>query len=195
MPMRRFHAGLNRIEQTGSTSDKHFVINDLVEHLDRRRRFDPGLRAQLVELCEKDISLYRLFLAEFHQDYGGKRISFAEALQKQNYLCPRLPSFDALCGLYEEERNTKELRRLKKIGSEIRYGDYEIDDLLEETNTSEIAQAKESASSFPTEIIEVQRSGQKGKLSFRDSSGKACGTEEAALDYFHVQGFKTLRGE
>ena len=84
---------------------------------------------------------------------------------------------------------------LKKIGSEIRYGDYEIDDLLEETNTSEIAQAKESASSFPTEIIEVQRSGQKGKLSFRDSSGKACGTEEAALDYFHVQGFKTLRGE
>src|SRR5439155_1649590 len=138
---RRFQAGLSRIEQMGSASDKHFVINDVVEYLDRRRRFDPGLRAQLVELCEKDISLYKRFLAEFHQDYGAKRISFAEALQKQNYLCPRLPSFDALCGLYEEERNTKELRRLKKIGSEIRYGDYEIDDLLEETNTSEIAQA------------------------------------------------------
>jgi hypothetical protein len=192
---KRFRTGLNRIEQTASVSDTHFVINDLVEYLDRRRRFDPGLCPQLVELCEKDISLYKRFLVEFHQDYGGKKISFTEALQKKSYICPRLPSFDALWNLYEEASNLEGMRRLKKIASEIRYTSGEMGDSSDETDTPEIEKTDEGISSLPTEIIEVQRSGQKGKLAFCDRSGGACGTEEAAIDYFHGLGFRTLRGE
>jgi hypothetical protein len=194
----RFHDNLARVAETTSASDKHFVINGLVEYLDRRRRFDPSMQTQLVALCEQDVALYKTFLAQFTQ-LDGKWISFARAVQSKDYLCPRLPSLDTLWDIYEEERDVGKLRRLQKIAKEIRYGSYEddseIDDAIGGAEPPELDAPVESAATVPTEVIEVRRSGHKGKSVFLDRRGQPCGTEEAALDYLAGQGFNTLRGE
>jgi len=70
-----------------------------------------------------------------------------------------------------------------------------LSDSPDDSGTPETENTAEAMSNLPTEIIEVRRSGQKGKLAFLDGSGNACGTEEAAIDYFRRQGFRTLRGE
>ena len=187
----RFQDNLSRVAETTSASDKHFVINGLVEYLDRRRRFDPSVQTQLVALCEQDVALYKTFLAQFTQA-DGKRISFAKAVQSKDYFCPRLPSLDTLWDIYEEERNVGKLRRLQKIAREIRYGSYEddseIDDAIIGAEPPELDAPVESAATVPTEVIEVRRSGQKGKSAFLDRRGQPCGTEEASLDYLAGQG-------
>lgn len=187
-----FQSGVEQLERVSSASDKHFLLNDLVEYLDRRRRFDPAVRTKLVELCEQDSVLYKAFLTEFHR-YAGEGMSFAKAVKLQHYMCPRLPSFDALWELYEEEGNVQQLRRLQAIANEIKYGNFEIDSELETAAPG--LRESSSTETFQSEIVEVLKSGQKGKLAFLDSSGTPCSTEEAAQAHFREQGFKTLRGE
>src|SRR5258708_15816667 len=63
----RFQTDLAQVGRSASASDKHFLLNRLVEYLDRQRRFDPSVRAQLVELCEEDVALYKTFLAAFNR--------------------------------------------------------------------------------------------------------------------------------
>lgn len=195
-----FQDDLRRIDEAGTASDQHFVLNRLIEYLDRRRRFDPSVRYQLIRLSERDVALYKPFLSEFTR-LEGKRPSFEEALGSEHYLCPRLPSFDALWDLYEEEGNLTELGRLRKIAGEIKYRHGDIGELASEPSpthtaaTSQRAVVKGLDESFPTETIDVPRSGQKGKLAYLDRGGKACSTEAAAQDYLRRQGFKVLRGE
>jgi hypothetical protein len=160
----QFQDNMARVADTTSASDKHFVINGLVEYLDRRRRFDPSVQTKLVALCEQDVALYETFLAQFTQ-VDGKRISFAKAVQSKDYFCPRLPSLDTLWDIYEEERNVGKLRRLQKIAREIRYGSYEddseIDDAIGGAEPPELLNVPlESVATVPTEVIEVL--GQKG---------------------------------
>jgi hypothetical protein len=206
----RFQTDLAQVESVTSASDKHFLINGLVEYLNRRRRFDPSIRAQLVDLCERDVALYRTFLANFHRA-GGQRLSFAQAVQSERYMCPSLPSFNILWDLFEEERDVRQLRRLQKLSKEIRYRDFEIDEELEASAPTAAApraerlpaavappQAETSVRAgpeVPTEVIEAGKSGQTGKLSFLTTTGEPCSTEEAAADYFRVRGWRTLRAE
>lgn len=192
----RYEADLARLPRAALATDKHFILNGLVEYLDRRRRSDPATRSKLIELCEEDVRLYKSFLADF-ADVG--RTSFKKAVESPHYFCPRLPSFDALWDLYEEEANVGELRRLQRLAREIKYGDYEIDESTatqaqEETEGAAKA-VPDQIDPCPVEVIQVARSGQKGKLAFLDSAGEPCSTEEAAEDYFRQSGFKTLRGE
>jgi len=123
----RFEVSLQRARSAATASDRHFSINSLVGYLDRRRRFDPAARSQLVEICEQDIAIYKTFLAEFNYTYG-KRVVFESAVRSKNYVCPRLPSFDAMWGLHEEERNVEGLRQLQRIAKEIRYQRCETDE-------------------------------------------------------------------
>jgi len=136
------------------------------------------VQTQLVALCEQDVAQYKTFLAQFTQ-LDGKRISFARAVQSKDYLCPRLPSLDTLWDIYEEERNVGELRRLQKIAREIRYGSYEddseIDDAIGGAEPPELDAPVECAATVPTDVIEVRRSGHKGKSVFLDRRGQPCG--------------------
>ena len=204
--------GLRRLKQASSASDKHFVIIGLVGYLNRRRRFDAQLRAQLIDLCEQDVALYKTFLTDFTRAGDEKITSFAKAVRSEHYMCPSLPSFDALWDLYEEEGNVTQLQRLQKISREIKYGEYEVDASSIESRSTETTPAKPPgggalsppsprapamvpADSVPTEMVEVRRSGQKGKLAFLDEAGTPCSTEEAAQDHLRRQGFTILRGE
>jgi hypothetical protein len=202
----RFQTDLAQVRRSTSASDKHFLLNELVDYLDRRRRFDPSVRAQLVELCEEDMALYKTFLADFNRD-GEGRASFTRVMQSQHYMCPALPSFDIMWSLFEEERNVRQLRRLQKIAQGIKYGNFEIDEDIKDDQTAarrpaeraSVAGATPASGAFAaavaTEIIEVRRSGRTGKLAFVNAAGEPCSTEDAAEEHFRQLGFKTLRAE
>jgi hypothetical protein len=194
----RFQANVGRLAQAASASDKHFILNDLVEYLNRLRRGDPSVRAKLVEFGEQDVGLYKRFLTEFTHS-ADKRMPFAKVVEMRGYMCPSLPSFNALWDLYEEERNVDQLRRLQRVAKEIKYREFQIDESLLEGTSDPSEDLKTPAparvAAIPTDIIEVARSGQKGKLAFLDSSGGACSIEQAAQDYFRQRGFCVLRGE
>lgn len=206
----RYQADVAQLERAASASEKHFLINGLVEYLDRCRPFDPSVRSQLVAFCEQDVALYKTFLADFTRDGAGP-VSFARAVKSEHYLCPSLPSFNILWGIFEEERNIKQLHRLQKIGREIKYRPFEIDEDLEDVpppvsdrkvERPSAAAIKPSSAphaseppTVPTEVIEVGKSGQSGKLAFLTVLGKPCSTEDAAADYFRAHGWRTLRAE
>jgi len=115
-----YEINCEKILQPQSATKKHFVLNEIIPYLDMRYKLEPALRVTMVQRCEEDISLYKNFLTEFN-DVSGKGMSFDQVLRSKHYICPRLPSFDALWDLYSEERNQEQLARLEKIGSEIHY--------------------------------------------------------------------------
>ena len=157
------------------------------------------MQTQLVALCEQDVALYKTFLAQFTR-LDGKRISFAKAVQSKDYFCPGCHRWTR-CGISTKRSATSEnCAVFRRSPEEIRYGSYEddseIDDAIGGAEPPELdAPVESAATAVPTEVIEVRRSGQKGKSAFLDRRGQPCGTEEAALDYLAGQGFNTLRGE
>lgn len=188
-----FESSLGRLEKTETATDRHFLLNNLIGYLGRRRRFEPALRAQFVESCEQDLAICKDFLCEFNT-IDGEKVSFARVVRSDRYFCPSLPSFDALWELYDEEGNVHALRRIQKLSREIKYREFEIEELDQDQTTPEQHFAK-LLPEIKIDVIEAPRSGAKGKLAFLDSSGSPCSTETAAIEYFQGRGFKVLRGE
>jgi hypothetical protein len=124
-----YESGLAELPSLVSVDDRHFRLYYLIEYLDMRREYDPSVREQLVKLCEDDIKLYRAFL----KDSGG--------------VCPNLPSFNALYGLFSEEGNKTELLRLQKLAKRIHY-DYG-DDFEEDAS----AESTQGITQKPADII------------------------------------------
>lgn len=190
-------------------SDKHFIIFSIIEYLDRRNKFNPQFRDELVSWCEKDIELYEQFLTEFHEyqlftiDEQMKfmdnpklkvqeisKISFNKVKRLKDYNVPRLNSFDVLWSLYEQENNKQKLDWLKSIASHIGYFDEN-----EEDKSDSGKELSEIDIDSLTNTIEVQKSGEKGKLGFVNSKGELCSTEEAFQDYMITNGWNVMRAE
>jgi hypothetical protein len=191
-----------------SASDKHFAMLGIIEYLDRRCKFNPQYRNELVEWCEKDIKLYEQFLVESHEhalfsiddqikfmdnpDLKQKKlskISFEKVKRLKYYLVPRLNSYDVLEHIYKQENNTEKLLWLREIGQHIRYtknseAPEEKTAPIEELNVADI-----------THTIEVSKSGQKGKLAFLRLSGEPCSTEDAFTDNAERSGWNVMRAE
>ncbi len=194
-----FTRNLEILANAKSASHRHFAINPIVEYLEKRLQFDPSVREQLISLCEEDILTYKPFLSGSHSVSLETPNSFRTIVKSENYFCPRLPGFDALWTIYESEGNRKELERLHKLGVEIRYAGLDVDDSLETESTDKTQPDPTSkipiTDPCPVEMIEVEKSGQKGKSVFLDSSGHACSTEEVVVDNLKQSGHKVLRGE
>ena len=188
-----FESNISHLSEAKSASDKHFTLNALVEYLAKRRRYDPSVRDKLVGLCEEDIRLYKIFLTDF-ASIGEDKKTFEQALKSQYYMCPYLPSFNSIWEIYEEEGNKSELERLHKLAKEIKYGAYADDDALSDPGDEKPVTEK-MKEPCPVDIIEIQKSGNKGKLAFLDSEGNACSTEEAVKDHFESLGYRVVRGE
>jgi hypothetical protein len=189
-----------------SASDKHFIILSIIEYLDRRYKFRPSYKDELVNWCLKDIELYENFLKSFHEHelftteqqmafYDNpslkekklEAISFERVKKLKNYTVPRLISYDVLSGIYEVDGNTEQLQWLQSIGHRIGYVDSKVVPLEEERPTFDHKTI--------TRQIEIPKSGQKGKLGFLNSKGEPCSTEAAFKDYAEQQGWRVIRAE
>lgn len=134
---------LQLYKKARSASDKHFIILSIIKYLDRRYKFNPLYKNELVRWCVKDIALYENFLKEFHENdlFSLKQqvafhtnpslrqeklaaIKFLRIKNLKKYTVPKLPSYDVLNRIYEAEDNVEGLQWLKKIRSHIGYGDY-----------------------------------------------------------------------
>ena len=121
-------------------SEKHFALLGIISYLERRYKYNPTFRTELVTWCKEDIDLYELFITEFHENdlltldelvfYSNnatekrkklKAIPFEKVKRVKNYFVPRLNSFDVLHSIYTQERNIEELRWLEHIGLHIGY--------------------------------------------------------------------------
>ncbi|PHQ69431.1 MAG: hypothetical protein COB93_08100 [Sneathiella sp.] len=192
-----------------SASDKHFMILGIIEYLDRRYKFNPKFRDEIIAWCEKDIEIYELFLVEFHEHklftrdelvkfhndpvFKAKKIastSIEKAKRLNNYLVPRLNSFDVSWSIYEHEKDSDHLARLEQIAKHIGYRNK--DDNSDGTRPDE---SKELDLSTITSSIEVIKSGEKGKFGFINSSGDKCSTEDAYKDYMEQNGWNVMRAE
>ena len=203
-----YDQNLIAVTKADSASDKHFIILGIITYLERRYKFNPQYRNELVEWCEKDIDLYEQFLIEFHEhqlftiDEQMKllnnpllkqkklsEISFEKVKRLKDYIVPQLSSYDVLEGIYRQESNTEKLSWLRGIGQRIGYiergkSKQEAPQTLETLNISTI-----------TKTIEVSKSGQQGKLAFLNSAGEACSTEDAFKDYMEYSGWEVMRAE
>lgn len=131
---------LSAFSKARSASEKHFIILGIIEYLERRYKFNPQYRDELIKWCEKDAELYKHFLIEFHEhqlfsvDDQMKfmdnpslkqkklsEISFDKVKRLKDYLVPRLNSYDVLEKIFEQENNTEKLSWLRKIGQRIGY--------------------------------------------------------------------------
>lgn len=204
--LENFKAQIKSYDTVHSASDKHFIILSIIEYLDRRHKFNPSYKEELVGWCLKDIELYEDFLKAFHEHelfsinqqmefYDNPSlkqkklatISFERVKKLKNYMVPRLNSYDVLFELYEADGNAERLQWLKGIGSHIGYID---------AVAAAPAEAKlEFDHKGITREIEVPKSGQKGKLAFLNSKGEPCSTEAAFKDNAEQKGWRVMRAE
>lgn len=198
-------------EKASRASDKHFIILEIIEYLDRRHKFNQKYRDELISWCEKDMELYDRFLVEFHEhelltideqmkfmeNPGLKakklsEISIDKVKRLKDYSVPLLASFNVLWSLYKQENNQEKLQWLEQIASRIGY----IEKKQEVETNENIEAPKPTTDLFAiTRTIEVPKSGQKGKLAFLNSKGEACSTEDAFKDCMEQQNWKVMRGE
>ncbi|WP_419904631.1 VRR-NUC domain-containing protein [Kiloniella sp.] len=201
-----FESQVKAYDTVKTASDKHFVILSIIEYLDRRYKFNPSFKDELIGWCLKDIDLYEDFLKSFHEhdlfttaqqmdfyDNPGLKekklatISFDRVKKLKNYMVPRLNSYDVLSSIYEADGNTEKLQWLQNTGVKIGY----IDGVAIEPPEEKAAFDHKAI----TQEIEVSKSGQKGKLAFLDSKGEACSTESAFKDHAEQQGWHVMRAE
>ena len=124
-----FEAQIKSYDTAQSASDKHFIILSIIEYLDRRYKFNPTYKDELVGWCLKDIELYEHFLKAFHEhelfsteqqmafnpsvkEKKLAAISFERVKNLKNYMVPRLNSYDVLSGIYEADENAERLQWL-----------------------------------------------------------------------------------
>ena len=203
-----YEKNVKSFQKAKTASDKHFIILDIIGYLDRRFKFNPQHRGELVDWCHKDVELYEKFLTEFHEhnfftiddqmqfmDNPALKqkklsaVSFDHVKRLKNYLVPRLNSYDVLVKIYEQENNSDKLNWLRNIGQHIGYGERGNPPQEEETSAESL--------DIPaiTRTIEIPKSGRKGKLAFLNSSGEACSTEDAFKDNAEQSGLCVMRAE
>ncbi len=201
-----FESQIESYNEAQSASDKHFIILSIIEYLHRRYKFNPSCKNELASWCLKDIEIYEDFLKYFHEHelfttkqrmdfYSNpslkekklEAISFERVKKLENYMVPRLNSYDVLSGIYEADGNTKKLQWLQSIGHRIGYIDSDVSAPEEETPAFDFKTI--------TRQIEVPKSGQKGKLGFLNSKGEPCSAEAAFKDYAEQQGWRVMRAE
>lgn len=198
---------LEAYERAISNSDKHFMILNVIEHLERCYKFNPKYRDELIRWCHKDTEIYEGFLKEFHGDYlftveqrlefvhipSSKhekisKINFDQVRALKNYTAPRLNSYDVLEEIYTQEADSEKLQWLKSIGLRIGY----IGEEITQEKKRDIENLDLKAI---THTIEVPKSGQKGKLAFLNSNGQPCSTEDAFKDDAEKKGWNVMRAE
>ncbi len=201
-----FESQVKAYDTAKTASDKHFVILSIIEYLDRRYKFNPSFKDELIGWCLKDIDLYEDFLKSFHEhdlftteqqmdfyDNPGLKekkiaaISFDRVKKLKNYMVPRLNSYDVLSAIYESDGDAEQLQWLQNIGAKIGY----IDGVAIEPPEEKAAFDHKAI----TREIEASKSGQKGKLAFLNSKGEACSTESAFKDHAEQQGWHVMRAE
>ncbi len=200
----------NNLEQypkAKSDSDRHFIILAIIEYLDRRYKFNPKHRDQLVDWCHKDVELYESFLKEFHEwrifsidqqmafhdspelkKEALSKISFERVKKLEGYLVPRLNSYSVLYAIYAQENNKEKLKWLESIGHRIGYIQKDADE------DADVKSDVFDETSFLREVA-APKSGQKGKLAFLDSKGITCSTEEVFKDIAEQEGWHVMRAE
>lgn len=191
-------------------SAKHFIVLPIIEYLERRYKYNPQYRNELVSWCEKDTELYGRFLVECHADQlftADEQMKFMDApdlKQKilasisldnvrclKDYTVPFLGSYDLLWFIYSQEHNDKKLAWLESIGKRIGYPNDE-----DGIQTEKIQQSSGGSDiSNIINTIEVSRSGQEGKLAFLNSQREPCSTENAFKDYMEQRYWKVMRSE
>lgn len=197
-------------EKVDSASDKHFIINDIIDYLERRYKFNPQYREELISWCKRDVELYEQFLIEFHEHQifsieDQMRFRDSPKLKQQKldtiklehitrlkeYTIPRLNSYDVLEAIFKKDRNISQLAWLEAIGTKIKYSQNGNDlEIVPKTEEPE-----EIDYSYITKTIEVPKSGEKGKLAFLTSKGDACSTEVAYRDYMEQRNWSVMRAE
>ena len=140
-----FEYQLKAYDTAKTASDKHFTILSIIEYLDRRYKFNPSYKDELIVWCLKDVNIYQDFLKSFHENdlftteqqmgfYDNpslkekrlEAISFERVKKLKNYIVPRLNSYEVLNKIYTVDGNTKQLKWLESIGIEIGYTDSNI---------------------------------------------------------------------
>jgi|JI10StandDraft_1071094.scaffolds.fasta_scaffold02162_23 hypothetical protein len=197
-----YEENCDNLPEAKSSSDKHFIILSIIEYLDRRYKFNPTFKGELIEWCLKDTDLYEDFLKEFHAyhynsfnsngDFITEKYTFDDVKTLKEYLVPRLLSFDILWEIYEGDENQEKLAWLSSINSRIEYRKFESQSVLS-SQKSEPTSA-DVIDNIST-IIEVKKSGDKGKRAFLNSKGELCSTEEAYKDCMENKGFHVMRAE
>lgn len=198
---------LTSYETAQSDFHKHLIITFIIEYLERRNKFNPNYKEELIEWCLKDVELYESFLkgSHFHEIFTYKQrmefydhtyidqkkldaISFERVKKLKSYMVPRLNSYDTLDRIYTLDKSIEKLQWLKDIGDHIGYikkVPTVTNDKIEEL-FDHIAIIRE---------IKVFKSGQKGKLGFLNSKGYPCSTEEAFKDDAEQKGWRVMRAE
>lgn len=191
-----------------NASDQHFCLLGIIEYLERRYKFNPRYKEELIDWCLKDIEIYEDFLKEFHEhelftidekvsflenpslkEQKLSKVSFDHVKRFKNYMVPRLNSYNVLEDIYDKEQNLEKLKWIRDIGEHIGYADNQPiteqeNIIIPDLDISEI-----------TRTIEVPKSGQKGKLAFLNSSQEPCSTEDAFQDHEKQKGWNVMRAE
>ncbi len=196
---------LKSYEAAQSYSDKHFIILSIINYLERRYKFNPKHKGELIKWCLKDVELYENFLKEFHEHklfsldqtmefYNNpalkkkkiNAINFEQVKNLKDYMVPRLNSYDVLARIYTDDENEERMRWLQGIGYHIGY-----------INDTSITPVKKESFDYKTitREIEVYKSGQNGKLGFLNSKKDPCSAEEAFKDYTEQEGWCVMRAE
>ncbi|MCF4151790.1 hypothetical protein L2W58_08235 [Dethiosulfovibrio sp. F2B] len=135
-----YRLNLGLIPQERDLAKKHFLILPVVEYLDRRYKFNPQVRDELVHWCKEDIPTYEQVIKETNiiDDFSEndcyslldnpslseqklRNFSIEDVKKMDDFFVPNLPSFDILWGIYEDEKNNDGLSMLKNIGEKIGY--------------------------------------------------------------------------
>ncbi|WP_348378377.1 VRR-NUC domain-containing protein, partial [Paraglaciecola sp.] len=191
-----------------NASDQHFCLLGIIEHLERRYKFNPQHKEELVDWCLKDVEIYEGFLKEFHEhelftiddqikfsensslkEKKLSKITFDHVKRLKNYMVPRLNSYDVLEVIYDKEQNLEKLKWIRGIGEHIGYADNQS------MSEQEIVPVPELDILQITRTIEVAQSGQKGKLAFLNSSQEPCSTEDVFQDHEKNNGWNVMRAE
>lgn len=191
-----------------NASDKHFCLLGIIKYLERRYKFNPQYKEDLVDWCLKDVEIYKDFLKEFHEhdlftiddqiefsnnsNLKKKKLSsvtFNHVKRLKNYTVPRLSSYHILEAIYDKEQDLENLKWIRDIGKDIAYTDNQPE------NEQKVASIPKLNISKITRKIEVAKSGQKGKLAFLNSSQEPCSTEDAFQDHEQKNGWNVVRAE
>ncbi|MCE5294690.1 MAG: hypothetical protein LLF94_08775 [Chlamydiales bacterium] len=113
-----YQEGVDKLKLAETATDKHNITNTLIPLLTKKT--DAASQTKLVELCQNDMKQYKKLLVEMHCKPDARK-PFSQIVNLSSYKCPRLPSFEALWDVFEQQNNKTGLAQLKKLAKEIQY--------------------------------------------------------------------------
>lgn len=203
-----YESNIKSLPSLTTPSDQHFCLLGIIEYLERRYKFNPQYKEELINWCLKDVEIYEDFLKEFHEhglftiddqmEFFNNpnlkkeklsKITFDKVKHLKNYMVPRLNSYDVLEDIYNKDQNLEKLEWIRSIGKYIGYKTHKPTSEKKKTPDQELETTQ------ITRTIEVEKSGQKGKLAFMTSAKEPCSTEIAFQDHQEQLGWNVMRGE